>query len=112
MIDIAPTVLEATGIAEPTFVNGVRQVPMQGQAMYAFCNPAAKEKHSVQYFEIIGNRAIYNNGWLARATVKLPWENKKLNEIRDDTGWQLFNTQEDFSLAHVYRANTLIASQQ
>ena len=37
---------------------------------------------------------------MARATVKLPWENKKLNEIKDDTGWQLFNTQKDFSLAH------------
>ena len=101
VIDIAPTVLEATGITEPTVVNGVPQVPMQGTSlMYAFDNRDAKEKHSVQYFEIIGNRAIYNNGWLARATVKLPWENKKLNEIKDDTGWQLFNTQEDFSLAH------------
>ena len=40
--------------------------------MYAFDNQDAEEKHSVQYFEIIGNRAIYSNGWLARATVKLP----------------------------------------
>jgi len=101
VVDIAPTVLEAAGIAEPAFVNGVRQVPMQGTSLvYAFDNKDAKERHVTQYFEIIGNRAIYDHGWLARATVKLPWENKKLHEVVDDTGWQLFDTREDFSLAH------------
>ena len=101
VIDVAPTVLEATGIPAPEYVNGIKQFPIQGTSLtYSFEDADAPEQHVVQYFEIIGNRAIYVDGWLARTTIKLPWEQKKMNTVQDDSGWQLYDTHADFSLAN------------
>ncbi|MCH2107803.1 MAG: arylsulfatase [Polyangiaceae bacterium] len=100
VIDIAPTILEAAGLPAPEFVHGVKQVPLQGTSLlYTFDEPKAPERHTVQYFEVVGNRGIYVDGWLARNTVKFPWELKKMHDVTSDEGWQLFNTREDFSLA-------------
>ncbi len=99
VIDVVPTILEVTGIPEPTVVDGVPQIPIQGTSMvYSFDDASAPERHTVQYFEIIGNRGLYQDGWLARTTVKLPWETTMMNTVAADDGWELYNTLEDFSL--------------
>ena len=99
VIDVVPTILEVTGIPEPTVVDGVPQIPIQGTSMvYSFENGSAPERHTTQYFEVVGNRGLYQDGWLARTTIKLPWEMKKMNSVAANDGWELYNTLEDFSL--------------
>ena len=100
--DVAPTILEAANLPMPKTINGVPQIPMQGTSMmYTFDNPDAKEKHNTQYFEIIGNRGIYHNGWMARTTVMYPWmAPKRMNPVADDSGWELYDTTKDFSLSN------------
>ena len=67
VIDIAPTVLEAATLPEPTMVNGTPQTPIEGVSLlYTFNEAMAKERHTTQYFEMFGNRAIYHDGWFAR----------------------------------------------
>ena len=97
VIDVAPTILEAANIEEPEYVNGIKQIPMPGTSMvYTFNDGNAKERHTTQYFEIIGNRAIYQDGWLARATVSLPWEGgKKRHSVEKNDGRQLYNVKND-----------------
>jgi arylsulfatase A-like enzyme len=71
VIDVAPTILEAAGLPEPKVVNGTPQRPIEGTSLvYTFDDAAAKERHTTQYFEIAGNRAIYHEGWLARTIHK------------------------------------------
>jgi len=101
VIDVAPTILAAAGIPEPEYVSGIKQYPMQGSSLiYSFNDANAPEQHTKQYFEIIGNRGMYSDGWMARTTIKYPWELEKLREVTDDDGWELFNTIEDFSMAN------------
>jgi arylsulfatase len=100
VIDVAPTVLEVVGLPEPNTVNGIPQVPMQGTSMaYLFEDADTPERHTTQYFEMFGNRAIYKDGWLARTIHKAPWEAKPRAALADDT-WELFDTKSDFSLAN------------
>ena len=75
-IDVGPTILEAAGIPEPKVVDGIEQEPMDGTSfLYTFDDPSAEERHTVQYFEVIGSRAIYKDGWWACARLdKAPWE--------------------------------------
>ncbi|OYW98431.1 MAG: arylsulfatase, partial [Bosea sp. 32-68-6] len=101
VIDVAPTVLQAIGLPEPKSVNGVKQIPMAGTSLvYAFEDGKAPERHRTQYFEIAGNRAIYDDGWLARTIHKAPWEAKPRRTLQDNSGWELFNVRADFSLAN------------
>jgi arylsulfatase A-like enzyme len=73
VIDVAPTMLEAAGLPEPKSVNGTPQIPMEGTSMvYTFADAKAKERHTTQYFEIAGNRAIYHDGWFARTSTRPP----------------------------------------
>lgn len=100
-IDIAPTVLEATGIPEPTMVNGVLQSPMEGTSMlYALDDAEAPEQHDLQYFEMFGNRGIYSRGWSAVTKHRTPWEmvGPKLPAFDDDV-WELYDGSNDFSQA-------------
>jgi arylsulfatase A-like enzyme len=98
--DIAPTVLRAAGVPQPKSVNGIPQVPMQGVSMvYTFNHPHAKSRHTTQYFEIGGNRAMYQDGWLAVAIHRAPWERTPRATLENDK-WELYNTADDFSLAH------------
>jgi arylsulfatase A-like enzyme len=100
VIDVAPTILAAAGLPEPTEVNGVTQVPMNGISMlYSFDNAAAKEKHTKQYFEMFGNRAMYQDGWLARTIHKAPWERHPRRGLTEDI-WELYDTRNDFSLVN------------
>ena len=74
VIDVAPTVLEAAGLPEPTIVHGVEQKPYEGVSMrYAFDDAAAAERHETQYFEMFCNRGIYHEGWTAVTRHSTPW---------------------------------------
>lgn len=99
-IDIAPTVFEACQVPAPKNVNGIAQDPIEGTSfVYTFDDAGAKEKHTVQYFEMFGNRAIYANGWYARTIHRPAWQFKPLHPLAEDE-WELFNANEDFSLAN------------
>jgi arylsulfatase A-like enzyme len=99
-IDIAPTVLEVAGLPEPKVVNGVPQTPIEGTSLaFSFNDAAAAERHTIQYFEMFGNRAIYNNGWFARTIHRAPWQLKNLPPFDKDV-WDLYNVNEDFSLTN------------
>jgi arylsulfatase A-like enzyme len=98
VIDIAPTILQAASLPEPRMVNGVAQTPIQGVAMeYSFDDASAKSRHTTQYFEIFGNRAIYDNGWLAGTVHRAPWEMKPRAPLAQDK-WELYDTTKDFAL--------------
>ena len=74
VIDVAPTVLEAAGLPEPTAVNGVLQSPYEGTSMlYTFNDANAAERHETQYFEMFCNRGIYHKGWSAVTKHRTPW---------------------------------------
>lgn len=101
VIDVAPTVLQAIGLPEPTEVDGVKQIPMAGTSLlYSFEDARASERHTTQYFEIAGNRAIYHDGWFARTIHKAPWEAKPRRPLEDNSAWQLYDARSDFSLAN------------
>jgi arylsulfatase A-like enzyme len=71
---VAPTILEAAGLPEPTQVHGVTQEPMHGVSMaYSFDDPDAVERHQTQYFEMFCNRGIYHQGWSAVTKHRTPW---------------------------------------
>ncbi len=100
--DIAPTILEATGIAAPAMVNGVAQQPIDGVSLvYSFDAPDAAEHHDTQYFEMMGNRAIYHDGWMASTTpANLPWDQARKAVLPSDYAWELYDLRADFSQGH------------
>lgn len=99
VIDIAPSIYEITGIPAPKVVNGITQDPIEGTGLvYSFNDAGASERHTTQYFEMFGNRAIYHEGMVARTIHKAPWA-MKLTPLQDDV-WQLYNAKEDFSLSN------------
>jgi arylsulfatase len=98
VIDVAPTILEAAGLPEPKVVDGTPQIPMEGVSLvYSFEDAKAKERHTTQYFEIAGNRAIYHDGWYARTIHRAPWEYQPRASL-DKDAWELFEVRNDFSL--------------
>ena len=100
VIDIAPTMLEAAGLPEPKSVNGTPQTPIEGVSMvYTFADSNAPSRHTTQYFEIFGNRAIYKDGWLAGTVHRAAWEFKPRRPLEDDV-WELYDARTDFSLAN------------
>jgi len=101
VIDLAPTILEATGLPEPTMVNGVLQSPMEGTSMlYTFGDGSAPERHDLQYFEMFANRGIYHRGWSAVTKHRTPWVmvGGDLPAFDDDL-WELYDGSSDFSQA-------------
>jgi len=100
VIDVAPTILQAARLPEPKIVNGTPQVPIEGVSMmYTFEDPDAKDRRTIQYFEIFGNRAIYHDGWLAGTVHRAPWEYKPRHSLPEDV-WELYDVRNDFSLAN------------
>ena len=101
VIDVAPTVLEAAGLPEPTTVHGVEQKPIEGVSMrYAFDDAGAAERRETQYFEMFCNRGIYDKGWTAVTRHSTPWVMAaELPAFADDT-WELYDTNTDWSQAH------------
>ena len=100
VIDIWPTLLEAAGIDQPSEVNGVVQDPVDGVSMiYSFDAPDVLSERSTQYFEILGNRAIYHDGWIASCFhgrppwirfVPMPFDGPQEK-------WELYDIRSDFS---------------
>ncbi len=109
-IDIVPTVLEAVGLPQPTSVDGIEQELMDGTSfLHTFDDPAAEERHTVQYFEMFGSRAIYKDDWWACTRLdKAPWDFSPETLKRFGPGvydpdkdvWELYYLPDDFSQAH------------
>jgi arylsulfatase A-like enzyme len=101
VIDIVPTILEATGIQAPDMINGIKQRPIEGTSMaYTWdkANANSPTRHSTQYFEMLGNRAIYHDGWVAATTpATLPWElsTKSPPDVITGYKWELYNVMDD-----------------
>lgn len=101
VIDIAPTIYQAAGIPQPTSVNGVKQDPVEGVSLaYTFDAPKAPDRHTTQYFEMLGNRAIYKDGWVAATYPRrAPWvlmtDGFDANAFR----WELYHVAQDYSEA-------------
>jgi arylsulfatase A-like enzyme len=104
--DVVPTIYEAVGITAPRVVNGVQQDPIDGTSFaYAFDDGDAPGRLITQYFEIMGSRAIYHDGWIASATgPRLPWVPGLPPGIAewtpDQDEWRLYNLDEDWSQAN------------
>jgi arylsulfatase len=100
VIDIAPTILEVARITTPKEVNGVKQQPIEGTSLvYTFDQADAPSHRKTQYFEMLGNRAIYDESWIAAARHgRLPWE-RTVKGSFDTDEWELYNIAEDFSEA-------------
>lgn len=100
VIDVAPTILEAAGIPQPTFVLGVQQSPIEGTSMnYTFDAADAPERHDLQYFEMAGNRGVYFKGWSAVTRHSTPWlPNEQLPALDDDV-WELYDGTNDWTQA-------------
>jgi arylsulfatase len=104
--DVVPTILEATHVQFPDSVNGVKQLPLEGNSLIpTFTDPNVPSEHREQYFEIFGNRAIYKDGWVAAARRYEPWNISKdfLKIYNGDFAhdkWELYHVDEDYSEAH------------
>jgi arylsulfatase len=98
--DIAPTVLEACSLPFPKIVNGTEQIPFSGASfMFSFDDAKAPDRHTTQYFEMFGNRGIYDNGWVACTRHSIPWLMVPNPPLKDDV-WELYNVDVDFSEAN------------
>ena len=98
--DIAPTVMEAAGLPFPSSVNGAAQKPFEGVSLiYSFDDAAAEDRHKTQYFEMFGNRAIYQDGWVAATKHRTPWAAAADGPLDQDK-WELYHVDEDFSQAN------------
>ena len=95
VIDVVPTILEVTGIPEPTVVDGIPQIPIQGTSMVYSFDDANAERHTKQYFEIIGNRGLYQDGVANHGQAAM---GDRKNSANDD-GWELYNTLRISSIA-------------
>jgi arylsulfatase len=101
MIDIVPTILEATGIRAPEMVDGIKQKPIEGVSMaYTFDEKsrAASSTRKTQYFEIGSHRGIYNEGWYANTVPPVPvWELKPAELPLEQWKWELYDLTKDYS---------------
>jgi arylsulfatase A-like enzyme len=103
VIDVAPTVLAAAGLPEPTIVHGVAQDPLHGTSMvYSFDDAQAPERHETQYFEMVGNRGIYHQGWSAVTLHRRPElaPAPAMEQGFDDDVWELYDGANDWTQAH------------
>lgn len=100
VIDVAPTLLDVAELPHPTLVHGVQQQPIEGVSMtYSFDAPDAPDRHETQYFEVLGNRAIYHQGWTAVTAHNPPDPNWPARSFDDDV-WELYDTNNDWAQAH------------
>jgi arylsulfatase len=101
VIDIVPTILEASGIQAPETIDGIKQRPIEGTSMvYTWdkANANVPTRHATQYFEMLGNRAIYNDGWVAATTpVTLPWVLSQATppDVISGYKWELYDISKD-----------------
>ncbi len=100
VIDVVPTILDSAGITEPTEVNGIAQKPIEGVSMrYSFDDADAPSTRTTQYFEILGNRAIYHDGWIASCFHgRAPWIRTAAMPFGEGAEtWELYRIVDDFS---------------
>jgi arylsulfatase A-like enzyme len=101
--DIFPTILDCVGLPAPETVNGVKQQRIDGVSLtYTFNDPQAPERHTLQYFEMLGNRGLYEDGWLANTKPRrMPWEPTPLpGDAFSDYQWELYDLKHDYSQSH------------
>jgi len=100
VIDVVPTIYEATGIPAPESVNGFKQMPIAGTSMvYTFTDAKSPSTRKTQYFEVNGMRGIYHDGWMACTFHnQLQWAPRKLPAFDEDR-WELYHLDSDFSQA-------------
>ncbi|HEY6882113.1 MAG TPA: arylsulfatase, partial [Polyangiales bacterium] len=110
VIDLVPTVLESLGLEAPTHIRGVAQSPIAGHSFaHTFADGRAPTKHITQYFEMVGHRSIYSDGWRAVCPVPGPsfaeaglgfgemqLDERALRKL-DAHGWELYHVERDFS---------------
>ena len=101
VIDVMPTILEAAGVSAPTSINGIKQKPIEGVSMvYTLDDAMAPSRHRTQYFEMLGNRAIYSDGWVAATTPPIaPWVSTAKPIDINDYAWELYHVTDDYSEA-------------
>ncbi|MBL0381681.1 MAG: arylsulfatase [Desulfofustis sp. PB-SRB1] len=103
LIDVTPTILEVTGIAAPKEVDGITQAPIEGTSFaytFAAANAAAPSQHRTQYFEMMGQWALYHEGWLLATKVnRAPWDayGAANPDPLNNQVLQLYNLEKDFS---------------
>jgi arylsulfatase A-like enzyme len=99
IIDITPTIYEAVGITPPTVMYGAEQKPIEGTSLvYTFDKASANAptRHNVQYFELLANRGIYKDGWMANTTpLRLPWVTIGVEPNPGDFKWELYDISKD-----------------
>ena len=104
IIDIVPTILEATGVRAPEVVDGIKQKPIEGVSMvYTFdkTNASAASTRKTQYFEMVANRGIYHDGWYANTVPPHgPWILNAPMPAPNQYQWELYNLTEDYSQAN------------
>src|SRR5215469_15487875 len=102
VIDIAPTIYEAVGISPPSTQDGSKQQPIDGVSMvYTFDHPDAPSTHHEQYFEMLGNRAYYKDGWIASTTPSvLPFDRSNTAVDPLTFSWELYDLRGDYSQSH------------
>jgi arylsulfatase A-like enzyme len=101
--DIAPTIYELASITPPTEVNGIKQTPLEGASFaYTFDHADAPSRHNLQYFEMLGSRGIYKDGWWAGSFNHLPWptDRSTFNSAPEPKPWELYHLDDDYSQAH------------
>ncbi|MFD4991180.1 arylsulfatase [Cellulosimicrobium cellulans] len=105
VVDLVPTIYEIIGISHPETVNGIPQDPIDGTSFaYSIDDAGAEGRRRTQYFEIMGSRSIYADGWMASATgPRLPWVQGMPPGIQtwtpDHDPWELYHLDEDWSQA-------------
>src|SRR6266513_713254 len=98
--DIMPTILEVAGIHAPDTLNGVAQKPIEGVSMvYTFNDAKAPDRRKSQVFELVSNRGMYQNGWMASSLAYLPWAATRTGYDPDKATWVLYKIDQDFSQA-------------
>ncbi|UWU74285.1 arylsulfatase [Bradyrhizobium huanghuaihaiense] len=101
VIDVVPTILEAAQIKQPDIVDGIKQSPIEGVSMmYTFDakNANAPSTHTTQYFEMMADRAIYNDGWIASTKVlRPPWVTVAKLPRPGDYPWELYDLRNDWT---------------
>ncbi|MDB5393329.1 MAG: sulfatase [Rhodospirillales bacterium] len=102
VVDVAPTLYEVIGIQPPESIGGVKQMSLDGVSFASsFTDAKVPDAHTSQYFEIMGNRAMYKDGWIASARHELPWMTlPQRKEDFENDQWELYNLNEDYSQAH------------
>ena len=100
VVDVAPTILDAAGLPEPTHVHGISQEPMAGISFrYSFDDAKAPEQHETQYFEMFCNRGIYHKGWSAVTRHRTPWLVHGAGVPFDEDVWELYDGSADWTQA-------------